>query len=353
MGPNEKSFDMKKTNKVKKLVKYLFDFQFNVADPNSDRIGVCIKPNTGFTSAVAEAILEYKEIHPNRKFIITLFTEYKTDFDELPKKTQQLFDTLVGYDGSTYRKVICMGVKEAPKGVYAMMTSQGTSVYYYDPNAKNDSTFMKELHWIELDNHRINLFDNLSDKPYVGDGVRKKINSMTYSYRIHTTLPNNRRLTTESAGYVTINHAQFARNNCLLNAMWQEVAPNNITISDVFNEYIKTKSDTPSLQKKYRLYYNSFIAQKTGHWRIQHFTDGAIDPFVTQRTFRNLSLFHATDGRYKEDGFYNNAGKWEKHYLTDEYKQGFYSFLSNLFDYAYRMKYIPYQPLLLVDTKKQ
>ena len=353
MGPNERSFDMKKATKVKKLVKYLFDFNFTVVDPNANKIAVSIKPYTGFTSVVAEAILEYKEKHPDKVFNITLFTEYKTDFAELPEKTQQLFDKLVGYDGSTPRKVICMGSKEHSKGVYAMMTSQGIPVYYHDPNAKKDSTFMKELSWIEIKRRRINLFENLSGHPYTGDGIRKRSNAITYSYRIHAGLPNNQRLTEESAGYVTINHAQIARNRCLITAMWQKVEPNDVTVSDVFAEYIETKDNTPSLQIKYRQYFNSFIAHKTGHWKIQHFTDGAIDPSVTQRTFRNLSLYSATDGRYKEDGFYNDENKWEKRYLTDEYKQGFYAFLSNLFDYAYQRGYIPYQPMLLVDTRKQ
>ena len=352
IGPNEYSFDKKKSNKVKKLVHYLFDYEFSVVEPDSNSIGLSIKPNTGFTSVVAEAILDYQEKHPDKVFKILLFTEYKTDFEELPIKTQQLFDKLVGYDGTTYRKVMCMGRKENPKGVYSMMTSQGTPVYYYDPEAKKDSSFMKELKWIVTPRKSINLFENLSGQAYQGDGIRKKSTAMTYAYRINANLPNGKRLTEELSGFITTRHAKIARNKRLIEAMWQDVEPNLITLSELFDEYIETKGSTPSLQAKYKQYYNSFIGEDAGNTKVQWFVDCGVEEYLITSKFHRFSLAVATDSRYKEDGFYDEDNMWKQRYLTDAYKQGFYAMLSNVFDYAYHRGYISYQPMLLFDISK-
>ena len=334
------------------MVHYLFDYEFTVVDPTSNKLAVSIKPNTGFTTAVAEAILDYREEYPDRVIKISLFTEYKTDFEELPPKTQQLFDTLVGYDGSTYRKVIPLGSKDAPKGVYAMIASQGVPVYYYDPDAKKDSTFMKELKWIVTTPRCINLFENLSGQAYQGDGIRKKSTAMTYAYRINANLPNGKRLTEELSGFITTRHAKIARNKRLIEAMWQEVEPNDITLSELFDEYIDTKGSTPALQTKYKQYYNSFIGEDAGSTKVQWFVDGRVEDYLISSKFYGFSLTLTTDSRYKEDGFYDEDNEWQHRYLTDAYKQGFYAMLSNLFDYAYHRGYISYQPLMLFDINK-
>ena len=67
----------------------------------------------------------------------------------------------------------------------------------------------------------------------------------------------------------------------------------------------------------------------------------------------SFSLKYVTDGRYKNEGYYDESDSYHRRYLSDDYKQGFFSMVNNLFDYAYQQGYIHYQPFLLVDISKQ
>ena len=341
MGPNEHSFDKKNTNKIKKLVKYLFDYEFSKKVAAGSMLEISIKPNTGFTTAVAEAILDYQTEHPDRGIKIVLFTEYKTDFEELPTKTQQLFDKLVGYDGASVRRVICMGLKEAPKGVYSMMTSRGIPVYYYDPKAKKDSTFMKELSYIEIESHRINLFDNLNGQSYQSVGVRKKSNGITYSYRINVNLPNGKKLSEELSCFVTATHASSHREKRLIEAMWQDIEPCELCLLDVVKEYLETKKEHPALYLKYKQYYASFLRMKRVSATLM--SDYASTERLRNSLILGLRINDEYDGRRKDPSYLRDEDR-----LTPKYIQGYYAFLDNVFDYAYQKKYINYQPLRIV-----
>jgi len=367
LGPTEKYFDNKSGSKVKKLVKALFDYEYfinpDLGSTVFDKFWVRVKPNTGYATAVANAILEYREQNPNRPVYVELVSEYSTDFEELPEKTQTLFKQLVGEDNFRVmvQNVVKDGVKTGGKAAYSNILNGSVAVVWYDSEAKNDSAFEKEYR--NAKEHTgydiINLHDNAKGKTYSKDGVRKKAASLTYSYRINTTLPNGKKLSEEWSNFVTIRHALNARNKRLVDAMWQEVEPNPITLSELFEEYIATKGDTPALQTKYKGYFSALIPQYLSEEKVQSLAHGKESSTISFRDNATLtsirsrvssfSLKYATDGRYKDEGYYDENDSYHKHNLSEDYKQGFYAMLNNLFDYAYQRGYISYQPFMLVD----
>ena len=267
LGPTDKYFDNKSGSKVKKLVKALFDYEYfinpDLGSTVFDKFWVRVKPNTGYATAVANAILEYREQNPNRPVYVELVSEYSTDFEALPEKTQLLFKKLVGEDNFRVKAEVIVqeGVKSGGKAAYSNILNGSIPVVWYEPGAKVDKAFEKEYRNAEtrFRYEMIDLHDNLSGEAYSKDGVRKKATSLTYSYRINTTLPNGKKLSEEWSNFVTIRHALNARNKRLVDAMWQEVEPNPITLSELFEEYIATKGDTPALQTKYKGYFSALI----------------------------------------------------------------------------------------------
>lgn len=370
LGPDEKHFDSKSGSKVKKLVKSLIDYEYLIypdwGKNRHEAFVVRVKPNTGFATAVANAILEYREQNPDKLVAVELVSEYSTDFEELPEKTQALFKKLYGSDDFRVlvQSVVKDGVKTGGKAAYSDILNGNIPVVWYDPNSKVDKAFEKEYRNAEsrFQFDMINLFNNSTGEAYSKDGIRKKAASLTYSYRINTTLPNGEKLTEELSNFVTVQHAQEARNKRLVDAMWQEVEPNPITLSELFNEYIETKGDTPALQTKYKQYYGALISDSLGKDKVQTLVHGHESATRTIRDNTNptairgrlsaFSLKYATDGRYKEDGYYDENDSYKRRYLSEDYKQGFYAMVNNLFDYAYLKGYIHYQPLVLVDISK-
>lgn len=371
LGPAEKYFDSKSGSKVKKLVKALIDYEYlmnpKLGSTVSGAFLVRVKPNTGYATAVATAILEYREQNPDKPVRVELVSEYSTDFDELPEKTQLLFKKLVGEDNFhvMVQSVVKDGAKTGGKAAYSNILNGSIPVVWYDPNSKVDKAFEKEYRNAEsrILFEMINLFNNSTGEAYSKDGVRKKAASLTYSYRINTTLPNGEKLTEELSNFVTVQHAQEARNKRLVDAMWQEVEPNPITLSELFNEYIETKGDTPALQTKYKQYYSAMIADHIGNLKVQSLAHGLESATLSIRDNTNpvavggrlsaFSLRNATDGRYKEEIYFDDDGNYHRRYLSEDYKQGFYAMVNNLFDYAYLKGYIHYQPLVLVDISKR
>ncbi len=370
LGPDEKHFDSKSGSKVKKLVKALIDYEYLIYPDwgkNWHEVFVVrVKPNTGFATAVANGILEYREQNPDKPVAVELVSEYSTDFEELPEKTQLLFKKLVGEDNFRVRveNVVKNGVKTGGKAAYSDILNGNIPVVWYDPNSKVDKAFEKEYRNAEsrFQFDMINLFNNSTGEAYSKDGVRKKAASLTYSYRINTILPNGEKLTEELSNFVTVQHAQNARNKRLVDAMWQEVEKNDITLNELFQEYIETKGSTPALQTKYKQYYNAFIASLHGEDKVQSLVHGLESATRTIRDNTNpvavggrLSLFslrNALDGRFSEYNLYDEDGNFRPRYLSEDYKQGFYAMVNNLFDYAYLKGYIHYQPLVLVGNSK-
>ena len=370
LGPDEKHFDNKSGSKVKKLVKALFDYEYfmnpDLGKNHHEVFVVRVKPNTGYATAVATAILEYREQNPNRPVYVELVSEYSTDFEALPEKTQLLFKKLVGEDNFRVKAEVIVqeGVKSGGKAAYSNILNGSIPVVWYEPGAKVDKAFEKEYRNAEtrFRYEMIDLHDNLRGEAYSKDGVRKKAASLTYSYRINTTLPNGKKLTEEWSNFVTIRHALNARNKRLVDAMWQEVEPNPITLSELFEEYIATKGDTPALQTKYKGYFSALIPQYLSEEKVQSLAHGKESSTISFRDNATLtsirsrvssfSLKYATDGRYKDEGYYDENDSYHKHNLSEDYKQGFYAMLNNLFDYAYQRGYIHYQPFMLFDIDK-
>lgn len=356
IGPDEKHFDGKKANKIKKLISCLFDYEYMMVSSKERTVDVLIKPSTGFTTAVAHGILDYRKNNPDKPIRVLLLTEFSTDLAELPEKTQELFNSLG--NGAVMNMVnVDDGCKVGGKAAYSNVVSLGIPVYYYDPNVKVDKTFEKEYKYIEKSHHeKINLFDNFKGEAYSKDGVRKKATGLTYSYRLNTTLPNGKKLTEEWSNFVTTYHARSARAKRLVDAMWQDVEKNDITLTELFNEYIETKGATPALQTKYKQYHSALIVGKgqgdVPIWRFAQEDKDTLNLVSAHGSFHGFKLRYATDSRYKEDSYYDEDDDYHRHYLTDEYKQGFYAMLSNLFDYAYLKGYIRYQPLMLFDISK-
>ena len=339
---------------IKKLVGLLFDYEYSVTSAKERTLEVLIKPSTGFAAVVANAILDYRENNPNKPIRVNLITEFSTDFAELPEKTQELFKS-VGTGSVGYMVYVGDGGKTGSKAAYSDLVGGSIPVYYYDPIVKVDKVFEKEYKHIEEIRHeKINLYDNFKGEAYSQDGVRKKANGLTYSYRINTTLPNGKKFSEEYSNFVTIYHARTAREKRLMNAMWQDVEKTDITMTELFDEYIETKGDTPALQTKYKQYHSAFIVGRhMGEQKVQDLVHG--DSTSTASLHARCYVFsikHATDSRYKEDGYYDENDKWHYRKLTNEYKQGYYAFLNNLFDYAYQQGYISYQPLMLFDISK-
>ena len=371
LGPTEKYFDKKVGSKVKKLVKALFDYEYfmnpDLGKNSLEQLDVRVKPNTGYTTAVATAILEYREQNPNRPIRVELVSEYSTDFEELPEKTQILFKQLVGEDNFRVKVQVQVkdGIKTGGKAAYSDILNGSIPVIWYEPGAKVDKSFEKEYRNVEtrFRYEMIDLHDNLSGEAYSKDGVRKKAASLTYSYRINTTLPNNTKLTEEWSNFVTVRHALNARAKRLVDAMWQDVERNPITLSELFEEYIATKGDTPALQTKYKGYFSALIPEYLSKEKVQSLAHGTETSTISLRDNATLtsvrsrvssfSLKYVTDGRYKNEGYYDESDSYHRRYLSDDYKQGFFAMVNNLFDYAYQQGYIHYQPFLLVDISKQ
>lgn len=370
LGPTEKYFDKKSGSKVKKLVKALFDYEYfinpDLGTTVFDKFWVRVKPNTGYATAVAEAILEYREQNPNKPVFVELASEYSTDFEELPEKTQLLFKKLVGEDNFRVKAQVQVqdGIKSGGKAAYTNILNGTIGVVWYDSEAKNDSAFEKEYRNAKerIGYDIINLHDNAKGKTYSKDGVRKKATSLTYSYRINTTLPNGKKLTEEWSNFVTIRHAQEARTKRLVDAMWQEVEKNDITLTELFEEYIATKGDTPALQTKYKQYFNALVSDYDRKLKVQTLAHGSVSatisirdnttPYSVRGRLGSFSLRRALDGRYDTYNLYNEDGSYRIPSLSADYKQGFYAFLNNLFDYAYQRGYISYQPFMLIDISK-
>ena len=367
LGPTEKYFDKKSGSKVKKLVKALFDYEYfinpELGTTVFDKFWVKVKPNTGYATAVAEAILEYREQNPNKPVFVELVSEYSTDFEELPEKTQLLFKKLVGEDNFRVKAEVIVqdGVKSGGKAAYSNILNGTIGVVWHDTNSKLDGAFEKEYRNAKerLGYKVINLFNNSKGEAYSKDGVRKKANGLTYSYRINTTLPNGKKLTEEWSNFVTVQHAQEARTKRLVDAMWQEVEPNDITLNEVFNEYIETKGSTPALQTKYKQYYRALV-DDIGKDKIQNVAHGSGGVVLSDRDSATLyfvrarlhafSKHNAIDCRYDISRLYDENGKYRIPSVSKEYKQGFYAMVNNIFDYAYQRGYIHYQPFLLVDV---
>lgn len=353
IGPDEKHFDIKKSNKIKKLVGLLFDYEYSVKSAKERILEVILKPSTGFTTAVANGILDFRKNNPDKPIRVFLLTEFSTDFAELPEKSQELFKSLI--TGSVECIVyVDEGNKTGGKAAYSGVVSRGVPVYYYDPNVKVDKVFEKEYKYIEeITGEKINLYANFNGEAYSQDGVRKKANGLTYSYRINTTLPNNQKFSVEYSNFVTIYHARKARTMRLLEAMWQEVEPNHITLSELFEEYIATKGDTPALQVKYRQYFNAHVVGSgSDKNELSEYTPS--DYQVLSNLIRRFSLQYKEDGRYMDSSQYDEEGNYiRKKSLSTQYRQGYYTMLSNLFDYAYLKGYISYQPLYLEDIEKK
>ena len=362
IGPDEKHFDVKKANKVKKLVQSIFDYDFEVE--KSERVDIILKPSAGFTATVAESIVEYRKKNSESRFHVSMVSEFRSDFDNLTEEVQALFKGLCS--GSVYSMVYDTdGKRYGSSTAYSNVVNKGNCiVFYYEEGSKVDKAFEKEYsHILKNCKEKINLADNFKGEDYKSSGVRKKAASLTYAYRINLTLPNGEKFTEEKAGFVVPTHAYYARTKRLVDAMWQDVNPNDITLTKLFEEFIKTKTDTPALQEKYKQYYKTWILdEKLGDVKLHHFWEADTIfrslPIILRGRFIELSLEHRTDARYSEELQYEKSLECdgcdiENHYLSDKYKQGFYAMLSNLFDYAYQKKYIPYQPLLLIDLSER
>ena len=369
LGPDEKHFDNKSGSKVKKLVKALFDYEYfmnpDLGKNHHEVFVVRVKPNTGYATAVATAILEYREQNPNKPVAVELVSEYSTDFDELPEKTQALFKQLVGEDFRVMvQSVVKDGIKTGGKAAYSDILNGTIPVVWYAPNSKVDKAFEKEYRNAASRSHfdMINLYSNTTGEAYSKDGVRKKAASLTYSYRINTTLPNGKKLTEEWSNFVTVIHALDARTKRLVDAMWQDVEKNDITLNELFAEYIETKGDTPALQTKYKQYYSALILDYVGNLAVQslaHGLDSATlsirdnaTSYAARGRLSSFSLRRAMDGRYDTERLYDEDGRYRIPGLSEAYKQGFYAMMNNLFDYAYQRGYIHYQPFMLFDIDK-
>lgn len=347
VGPDEKHFDMKKSGKVKKLVYALLDFLVMKKESKffDFDFEIILKPTMGFTTIVAESIMEYREKHPEKEFKVKLKTELDSNFFELHEKTQTLFKTVAQSLDVAYCRSINYGSTRG--AAQELIAHNNAVVFYYEPESKVDKTFEKELKYIEAEKiilNRINFYDNQKGEEYTGtiEGVRKRANGLTYSYRINVKLPTGEKFTEEKANFVTAFQAKEAREIRLAEKMAQEVEPCELTFEEVVKEYIEGKKEQPALQKKYEQYYKSFIdGQFVAKYKLSSFAEL---PFRLGN-FSSLMLRYEKDARYKK-------GSEEAHYLTDKYKQGYYAFLSNVFDYAYLKGYIPYQPLLIVDLSK-
>ena len=355
IGPDEKHFDVKKATKVKKLVQNIFDYECRVQ--KKQEVEVVIKPSSGFTATVAEAIVEYCKENPNIQFYVGLVTEFEDDFKKLPEKVQDLFKGLTS--GRVYSMSFeAHGKKYGVSTAYSEVVNSGNcTVFYYEEGSKVDKAFEKEYnHILKRHSDKINLAKNFNGEAYKNEGIRKKAASLTYAYRINLTLPNGEKFTEEKAGFVVPTHAMDARNKRLVDVMWQAVEPNELTVADLFNEYIETKADTKALQEKYRQYYSAIIEGrekgKMAKQKIQILASSDTSPLAVSSRFLGFRLKFGTDNRVKNTQ-YDEDGDLILPYLSDKYKQGFYAMLSNLFDYAYQKKYIPYQPLLLIDLSER
>ena len=357
-GPDEKHFDSKRANKIKRLVGYLLDYEYFVSDSHTAEIPLVlyIKPATGFSSVVAEGIIEYRELNPDKPLRVKLITEYNSDYEELPAKTQALFDAFGGLLQTESIGLVKDGKKSGGKAVYSGVVKKGVPVFYYEPEMKLDKAYEKELRNAVEDSPLgyINLFDNFNGEDYKGDGVRKRASGITYSYRINTVLPNGKKFTEELSTFVTSSHASMARKKRLVNAMWQDVSDEvDLTLNDVFEEYLATKGDTPSLQTKYRQYFNAHVVGSgldtnlIGRYAPK-------DLIIVDNLIRKFSLQYKNDGRSKHSPTYDEDGNYiKKKKIADKHRQGFYAMLSNVFDYAYQQGYISYQPMYLVDIERQ
>lgn len=349
IGASDKYFDAKLSGKVKKLVFHLFDYEFAM-QAEYNPLTVNIKPNTGFTTAVAKAILQYRKEHPDKIVRVGLYTEFSTDFAELPDVTQSLFRELRENDGGDSFYVnslinVAVHGKSGSKAAYSGVVA-GAPIYYLAPDAKVDKVFEKELKYIEevSPSDRINFWDNLNGLSYEGSYVRKRSTSVTYSYRIALKLPNGESFRDEKAGFVTRHHAKQARDKVLMEKMLQTVVDCDLTFSLVAKEYIETQKNKKALYVKYMQYYNSFLQlQNTGSL---HITQYAKEDRVPTGILRGFEVNHAVDGR-RSDDYYTGANG-----LSEGYIQGYYAFLNNVFDYAYNQKYIAYQPLYFVELRK-
>ena len=164
-------------------------------------------------------------------------------------------------------------------------------------------------------------------------GVRKQKGTSKFSYRIHCILPDGNKVAIEKGSFVTPEEASAARKEKLVELTTQECDNIPILFDSVFEEYMLTISDKPSLQKKYYGYYNSYLKDKMD--RV----------FIGEC----LPILKSLQRRFCSSKVSDNRSPDRQIYISATYLQGLKELLYRVFDFAYNKKYIKNHPMYQLE----
>ena len=164
-------------------------------------------------------------------------------------------------------------------------------------------------------------------------GVRKQKGTSKFSYRIHCILPDGNTVAIEKGSFVTPEEASAARKEKLVELTTQECDNASILFDTVFEEYMLTIYDKPSLQKKYYGYYNSYLKDKMD--RV----------FIGEC----LPILKSLQRRFCSSKVSDNRSPDRQIYISSTYLQGLKELLYRVFDFAYNKKYIKNHPMYQLE----
>ncbi len=349
IGPTGRYFSVSDEQK-KEIKKQIIKFLVN--NYNGEKCNLFIKADDCFgmiaTSACMEFIYKYKPSEYRIRFVC----RYTEDFPDLSENVRKFYmDTIAELKSRNPRCVvdITMGLgsrtsgKEKAQSAYTAYCSAFNSVNadvfitYYDRETCKEKDFLRDIDYnfnhLEKYFNLYSIVNRVYDAPKM-QGVRKRMSSSKYYYRIKCKLPDGTPVNIEKGSYLTDVLAAKARKEHLIALTTQDCNDSNRTVEDVFQEFIQaTCNDTPSLKKKYLSYYNARVGKFIGALPIGE-------------TLSKLNTMF--------EGLYNHKCKYKK--TTDEfdyyplsYIREIRAMLSNFFDYAYNKKLIKNHPMYQID----
>lgn len=342
IGPDEKHFSPMSKRSLEKAIYAYIDFEVKNS-PIIDLPHFFIRPDTGFTYLVAQVLKGYMSKHPDVKVFVKLVSEFITDFKQLPLELQQFFYDMVRREADPenvmdygYNVTASMYTTTQSRTAYSEFFKGHEDIVYYCDNAgKINKRLQSELNAISSIGNKTNLFRTVSPEYFNLENIRKRVNGISYYYRINLKLPDGTPVTEENGGYACIKHAQYAREKRLREVLQQDVRVPEKTLDDVFSEYLETLGNKEALKKKYTSYMNALYNGPK---------DGKMETFCKIEDLDKFLGF-GTRVRHYDKRFLPLNPNRHNHVISKAYLKGYFAFLMNLFDYAYVEGYISTQPL--------
>lgn len=321
-------------------------------NPLPDRYIFEFRATDGFSALALNTVMSY--INTNNIVCSFWFRSVmEGDFESLPNDIQTLYNNTI-FELSGKGVPVRNDLKGAPvfkyydstditalKINYHATTDSGPNrflISYFEPQTK-DKWIKKEYEWhTSSRTTKLNLCKPITTDYIHTDytGIRKQKNSSKFYYRIKMKLPDGTPISIEKGSFLSAEEASKARREKIISLTTQNCTNMDLTVDEVFEEFIsKVCKDKSALKKKYASYYNAQIKERFGELKIGE-TQEELNRFY------NILINHKVIDKRTE----NTPIK-----LSKEYIAGMRAMLCNLFDYAYNMKYISSHPMYALPSK--